>query len=218
MRTTNPPRLARCARRIPHESTSTETALLEPRLAGLAKDNPVALNIIYITHSTSIDNENGIASGHSDPDLSPVGREQAAELGRQFQDERLDAVVCFDLQRARRTAEIAFSSRGLPLICDPRCREVDYGELTRQPLATIDAVRAEHAYEPFPAGESYAAATERLRSLLDDAATRFPEGTILLVGSRATYIGLEHLCRDVALEAAVADPRPWQPQWRYVYG
>jgi broad specificity phosphatase PhoE len=39
------------------------------------------VTIIFETHSTSLDNEAGIASGHNDVDLSEVGLRQAKGLG-----------------------------------------------------------------------------------------------------------------------------------------
>ena len=175
------------------------------------------LSIVYVTHSTSTDNEAGIASGHNDPDLSATGEQLAAELGIRYEGQEITAVYCFDLKRAYRTAEIGFGSRDIPIIRDPRCREVDYGTLTGRPLVEIDAVRVEYVDEPFPDGESYRAATDRLRHLLDDAHAKHAGETLILIGNRATYIGLQHLCRGVPLEEAAADPRPWQEQWRYVY-
>jgi broad specificity phosphatase PhoE len=43
---------------------------------------PVAIEIVYETHSVTEDNERGIATGWQPRRLSPRGREQAAELGR----------------------------------------------------------------------------------------------------------------------------------------
>lgn len=37
------------------------------------------MKIVYSTHATSMDNVAGIASGHSDPDLAPLGVEQCAD-------------------------------------------------------------------------------------------------------------------------------------------
>lgn len=177
----------------------------------------MALAIVYVTHSTSVDNENGVASGYGDPDLSKTGERQAVELGTRYKGESIEAVYCSDLTRAYRTAKIAFSAAGIPIIRDARCREVDYGTMTGRPVAEIDAARVEHVDTPFPGGESYTNAAKRLKLLLDDAHTRFPGGVIVLIGHRATYVALQHLCRGVSMVDAVLDPRPWREEWRYKY-
>lgn len=42
------------------------------------------VTIIFETHSTSFDNEAGIASGHNDVDLSEMGLRQATGLGERY--------------------------------------------------------------------------------------------------------------------------------------
>ncbi len=170
--------------------------------------------IVFETHATSLDNEAGFASGHCDVDLSPLGVEQARELGARHPDGSLDLVVASDLLRARRTAAIAFGDR-VPLEIDARLRECDYGHLTRHPVAEIDAWRSRAVMRPFPGGESYQAATERVRRCLDDLYRRQPGARVLLVGHRATLMALEHLLRPMPLADAVAAPWQWQPGWEY---
>ena len=83
--------------------------------------------LFFETHATSVDNEQGIASGWHDAELSTSGWTQAVELGGRYAHEDLAAVLCSDLQRSYRTGEIAFGERGLPLLRDARLRECDYG-------------------------------------------------------------------------------------------
>lgn len=122
-----------------------------------------SLTIVFETHATSLDNEAGLASGHFDVDLSARGVEQARQLGERYPTGSLDLVVTSDLRRASRTAEIAFGTRFRHEV-DARVRECDYGELTRRPVAEVDAWRGRAVCAPFPGGESYAQATERFRA------------------------------------------------------
>src|SRR5258708_36854624 len=89
--------------------------------------------IVFETHSTSEDNERGIATGWLPGRLSPLGREQAAELGRRRHADGIAAVFCSDLARAAETASIAFAGSGIPILADWRLRECDYGELNGSP-------------------------------------------------------------------------------------
>ena len=74
------------------------------------------LKLILVTHSTSTDNEAGISSGWSDPDLSPTGEEQARAVGERYADEPLDLVVSSDLRRSLQTGDIAFGERDVELL------------------------------------------------------------------------------------------------------
>jgi broad specificity phosphatase PhoE len=175
------------------------------------------LTVHYVTHSTSVDNEAGLASGHADVPLSPTGERQAREAGERLRDVPLDLVVCSDLERSWRTAEIAFAGRDLEVRRDPRLREVDYGDMTQAPRALVDAQRANRIERPFHGGESYRHAAERHRLLLRDLADELPGGVILLVGHGATDAALKHLCEGVPLLEAVMNRDAWQPIWTYTY-
>ena len=70
---------------------------LTPR-RGLA----VAVSVAFETHSTTVDNERGRATGWLPGELSDQGRRQAAELGgrRARPGDGIEAVFCSDLARA----------------------------------------------------------------------------------------------------------------------
>lgn len=75
------------------------------------------VTIIFESHSTSLDNENYLASGWNDVKLSPLGIKQAEALGRRRKNEQFEAIFCSDLQRSYKTAEIAFGKK-FPIIKD----------------------------------------------------------------------------------------------------
>lgn len=173
------------------------------------------MRLIYETHSTSTDNEAGIASGHSDPDLSATGEAQARELGERRADGTLAAVYCSDLLRARRTAEIAFGYRALPIVADGRLRECDFGELNAHPVEQVHEVARRHVFERFPGGESYADVVERVRDFLEEAQGKHVNDTILVIAHRAPHHALEHLLRGRDLADVVTGAWEWQPGWEY---
>lgn len=178
---------------------------------------PSTIDLVILhfeTHATSLDNEAGLASGWHDVALSARGEEQARALGLRYQDVPLAAVYTSDLERARRTAELAFGSARRQKR-DPRLRECDYGALTRRPSMEIDAERLARIDEPFPGGESYREATVRLSSWLDEAVLRHPQAQVLLIGHRATWYALEHLLNRRPLAEVIAAPWRWQPGWQY---
>jgi len=176
----------------------------------------MVIELVYETHSTTIDNETGIATGWLEGTLSERGRIQAAELGERRRDDGLAAAFTSDLGRAIETAEIAFAGSELPIHHDSRLRECNYGELNGAPVAEIDeAGRLRRIDEPFPGGESYRQVVERTRSFLNDL---FPErdgSRILLIAHSANRWALQHLLLGAPLEQVVGAPFEWQEGWEY---
>jgi broad specificity phosphatase PhoE len=170
----------------------------------------MSVEIVFEVHSTSTDNEAGIASGNRDVSLSETGRRQAKELGARYKT-TVDAVYCSDLRRAIETAEIAFGSSAFS--ADPRLREQDYGERTGAPSAEIELERLDTMDRPFPAGESLSDVAGRVRGFLAELPS---EGRVLVIGHRATKIALDHLLGGVPLDEAVSAEHVWQAGWSYV--
>ncbi len=88
----------------------------------------MSIELVFETHSTSVDNERGIATGWLEGKLSASGREQAARLGERRRADGIDLVVSSDLHRAVETAEIAFAGSPIPVDRDRRLRECNYGD------------------------------------------------------------------------------------------
>jgi 2,3-bisphosphoglycerate-dependent phosphoglycerate mutase len=176
----------------------------------------VPVELIFETHSTTIDNEAGRATGWLPGSLSDAGRSQAADLGRRRAGDEITAVFCSDLDRAVQTASIAFGGTGLPVLHDWRLRECDYGECNGGPAGRILASRAEHMDQPYPGGESWRQAVARVGWFLRDLPPRWDCRRILVIGHVATRWGLDHLIGGTALEDLVGADFSWQPGWHYL--
>ena len=173
------------------------------------------VELVYETHSTSVDNERGIATGWLDGELSDTGRRQAEELGRRRRD-GIAAVYTSDLARAVQTAEIAFGGTEIPVHRDARLRECNYGELNGAPVAQVEAERRSRVNEPFPGGESYRQVVERTRSFLDDVAAAHHGERIVVIAHSANRWALDHLVHGTPLEELVDAPFDWRPGWSYL--
>ena len=173
------------------------------------------IEIVYETHSTSEDNERGVASGWAHGCLSAVGREQARALGARRRDDGIEAVFSSDLRRAVETADIAFARSSVPVFLDWRLRECDYGRDTRAPVERHHAERCKHVDVPYPNGESWAQAVDRVGRILDDLTLRWTGSRVLLIGHVATRWALDHLINSIALTDLCAADFAWQEGWEY---
>ncbi len=169
----------------------------------------VTTTLIYETHSTTLDNEQGISTGWLPGELSEEGRREAVELGKRRQD--VEVVFSSDLLRAVQTVELAGLS--VPHFQDWRLRECNYGELNGSPREKL-APRRRRIDEPFPGGQSYREVVELTRSFLDDVRRRY-ERKVLVVAHSANRWALQHLLAEIPLEELVDAPFDWQPGWEY---
>ena len=157
----------------------------------------MTIRIVFETHSTTEDNQNGIATGWLPGRLSALGREQATALGARRRGDGIAAVFSSDLARSVETAGIAFGGSAIPVLLDWRLRECDYGQLNGSPAAELHAHRGEYVDMPYPGGESWRQAAARVASFV------------------ATRWGLEHLLLGTPLKDLAVRDFGWQPGWEY---
>jgi broad specificity phosphatase PhoE len=173
------------------------------------------IEIVFETHSWSTDNEREVATGWLPGALSERGEALARELGERRRDTGLAAVFCSDLRRAAQTAELAFAGSDLPVLLDWRLRECDYGTLNGAPAATVHADRHAHLTEPYPDGESWQQAIERVAGFLGDLPSRWAGRRVLIIGHVATRWALDHFLNGVPLGELAAADFGWQEGWSY---
>ncbi|MFA6158133.1 MAG: histidine phosphatase family protein [Candidatus Paceibacterota bacterium] len=172
------------------------------------------VEIIFEAHGTTFDNEAHLSSGHNDVALSPLGEQQSREMGERYKNDHFDAVFCSDLERAYKSAEIAFGDK-FPIIKDAQLRECDYGDLTQAPSEEVDAEKLKRIHVPFPNGESYDQTSVRMKDFLDSLLKSHDGKRVMVIGHRATQYGLDHWIDGVPYEQLVSTKFKWQPGWRY---
>ncbi|KAB1439124.1 histidine phosphatase family protein [Pseudodesulfovibrio senegalensis] len=126
--------------------------------------------------------------GQTDIPLAPQGGVMARQWGNALVDKGYDRILCSDLSRAYRTAEIINEILGLPLEVDPRLREQNWGDWTGLAVDDLRAMREQVAEQEAlgfgfcpPGGESRAEVLERSRAALQASATRNPGQYTLVV-------------------------------------
>jgi 2,3-bisphosphoglycerate-dependent phosphoglycerate mutase len=175
----------------------------------------MSVAVVFETHSTSVDNERGVATGWLEGALSVTGREQAKRLGERRRDDGIAVVFTSDLRRAVETTEIAFAGSPIPIHTDRRLRECNYGAMNGMPRAQLEAERLHRIHEPFPDGESWSQAVERVAGFLDELAGSHDGQRVLLIGHVATRWALDHVVHGVPLERLAEAPFEWQEGWEY---
>ena len=178
----------------------------------------MAIELVFETHSTTVDNEQGRATGWLPGQLSQQGRLRAGELGRRRRGDRIAAVFSSDLARAAETASVAFADSAIPVLYDWRLRECDYGQRNGIPAAELHAGQREHLDRPYPGGESWRQAVARVGRFLGDLPLRWNGQRVLVIGHRATRWGLDHAIRGIPLEDLVDQDFAWQEGWEYQLG
>jgi len=164
---------------------------------------------VFETHATSEDNEAGRATGWLPGSLSASGQAQAEDLGRRRRADGIAAVFSSDLVRAAQTAAIAFDGTGFPILHDWRLRECDYGTLNGTPAAQLHVNRPQYLDQPYPGGESWGQAVNRVSRFLDDLPLRWRGQRVLVIGHVATRWALN----GVPLEDLIDADFAWQPGW-----
>lgn len=172
----------------------------------------MAVQLIYETHSTTVDNEAGVATGWLPGELSTQGRRQSVELGQRRRD--VDLVVSSDLRRAVETAELAFAGSAVARHQDRRLRECDYGELNGAPVTSL-LPRARYIDRPFPGGQSYREVVEQTREFLAELSSRYDGCRVLLVSHSANRWALQNLLLGTPMQELVDAPFDWQPGWKF---
>jgi 2,3-bisphosphoglycerate-dependent phosphoglycerate mutase len=91
--------------------------------------------LVLVRHGQSEWNLKNLFTGWRDPDLTPVGIEEAIAAGKRLHAEGYSFNVAFtsNLSRAQKTLDLMLEQMGetnIPVICDEALNERDYGDLS----------------------------------------------------------------------------------------
>lgn len=159
--------------------------------------------VYLVRHGATEWNHTKRAQGTADIALNDAGRAQAEEAARRFEDVKPTAVFASDLIRAADTARFIAEANGLPVITDPRFREIDQGEWTGLAVEEIgrrwpDLWGPARHYSKRPGGESPQEVRARALEGLRDVVEAHPEGTVVIVshGGTIRWLAAEALGYD----------------------
>ena len=181
---------------------------------------PANVRITYFVHGTTVDNENGLASGWNNTKLSALGVRQSVELKGQMKYKKFDAIFTSDLARAVDSARLTFGKRAKILV-DKRLRECDYGSFTRKNSKIVDVVARKCISKPFPHGESYRDVERRIRRFLSDLSKEHAGEHVAIVAHKAPQLALEVILKGKSWRRAFNEDwrkrghAGWKPGWDY---
>lgn len=177
----------------------------------------MTVKITYFVHGTTTDNEQDLASGWKDVDLSDLGVQQSVGLRNQINVESFDRIYCSDLKRAVHSTKITFQD--IPFIVDQRLRECNYGDLNGKSTKEVEQIELDCIDNPFPNGESYRSVEGRILDFLDSLRKHQAEKHIAIIAHKAPQLALDVILKGRTWEQAFADDwrktKSWQPGWEY---
>jgi 2,3-bisphosphoglycerate-dependent phosphoglycerate mutase len=174
----------------------------------------VTIEIVFETHSWSVDNDQGVATGWNHGRLSTRGEALARQLGERRRGDGIAAVFTSDLFRAVQTTAIAFEGSDILTLHDWRLRECDYGDLNGASSSQVHAA-VPGLGERYPGGESWLDAMNRVSRFLDDLPLRWSDSRVLVIGHVATLWGFEHWINGVPLSQIRSVMDPWREGWEF---
>jgi probable phosphoglycerate mutase len=146
-------------------------------------------DVIAIRHGETEWNLKGRFQGHLDSPLSPLGRSQAAALGRRLADEAFDELYSSDLGRALDTAGAIAEHSGHAIRTDAQLRERNFGvlegltetEIIAAHGDTLERIRRPEPDFRIPRGESLREAYDRCVATFTRLADQHAGATIVVV-------------------------------------
>lgn len=146
-------------------------------------------SLILIRHGETDWNVAGRWQGQADVPLNERGHRQAQALAERLAGTALAAIYASDLLRARETAAALAQVTGLPVLLDPRLREIHQGacqglsiaEIRARFSAWLQARDADPLRVGAPGGELPVVAQQRVVAALDEIAARHPQETVAVV-------------------------------------
>jgi broad specificity phosphatase PhoE len=154
--------------------------------------------LFMVRHGETAWNADGRIQGHTDVELTEIGREQARLAAERLRRERIEAVYSSDLKRASVTGEIIAAIHGLEVTTTPLLREAFLGEW--QGLTTQQAAKKfPHEFAAYsqdsisnrpPGAERLEDVISRCAQFLDSVRQAHPDGGVAVAAHGGAIRGI----------------------------
>jgi len=173
------------------------------RSTGWSTAGAPATTLLLLRHGQTALSVEKRFSGTGDPELTEVGRQQAAAAASRLAGAGAEVVVTSPLSRARDTAALVAQAAGVELVVEAGLRETDCGDWEGYTFAEIQqkwprelaAWLADPAVAP-PYGESFDATATRVRQARDRVLAAYGGKTVVLVSHVSPIKTLLRLALD----------------------
>jgi 2,3-bisphosphoglycerate-dependent phosphoglycerate mutase len=159
---------------------------------------PGACRLLLLRHGETTPVRDGVAvpllEGQSNPDLDPVGIEEAQRAADRLAAEEVAAIYVTPLARTHQTAAPLVGRLGLKPIVEPRLIEIHLGDweggqyrrraAAKDPIAL--RVTAEQRWDVIPGAERMERFAARVRGGIEAVAAAHPDQTVVIVSHGGT--------------------------------
>jgi len=173
--------------------------------------------IYLFRHGQSEFNLKKIFTGWLDPDLTPLGVDQAKALGVMLKDKNIDLAITSKLIRAQKTLDevLVFHPECQETLIDNRIIERSYGDLAGKTHQEILEKFGQEQYEKWhrgwddqpPAGESFADVEVRVQDFINDLKEKYSGKEVgIAISAHGNSI---RLFRKIMENASIKDTCSW---------
>lgn len=147
------------------------------------------MTLIYLLrHAESNANVSGVLAGRMDGvALSNRGIRQSRQIAKVLKEEGFTRIYTSPLERCRQTIQPLLSITGKRAVCMDAFLEMNYGDWSGKKLVNLRkekiwrTIQNNPTMVTFPAGESFIAASNRIKRGLNQIAKKHPKGKVLVV-------------------------------------
>jgi broad specificity phosphatase PhoE len=151
--------------------------------------------LLMVRHGRSAWNATGRVQGQMDIALDAVGVQQARQVAERVRDVHLDAIYSSPLQRARATAEAIGARLSLPVTCDDRLMEYQFGVVSGLTWDEVVVQYPELARRwaddawavPIEGSEGRVNFGARVKAVMDGIVARHPDQHVAVVAHGGTF-------------------------------
>lgn len=153
----------------------------------------------------------GKLQGCTDIELNETGIKQAQNAKQEFNKDKIDLIFCSPLKRAKKTAEIINEDKKVPIICEEKIVERNFGDLEGLKFEEKDVFQKNNFWDyktnlQYANVESIVDCCNKVWGFLDEIKEKYQDKNVLLVthGGTAKVINsyFKGICEDGSLPKA----------------
>jgi len=141
------------------------------------------MNLYVVRHGQTDWNVENRVQGKADIELNETGKLQANQTAKLLSDTKIDLIISSPLKRAVQTANIICLNRDIPITCDERISERDFGEFEGKikEIFDFDIFWDYNDSNIYLKAENIRDFFKRVYIFLDDIKLKYPDKNILVV-------------------------------------